>query len=298
MDLCLGTVQFGMDYGVNNQKKPVLEQAIQMLDYATQNGITTIDTANAYGTAENVLGEFINSKTMPRSSLSIISKLKPNVLDGYSEKQYFDIIAENLFQTLRILKTDYLDGYLLHSARYVFNDEILYALSKIREAGYVNNIGVSIYEVDEAKKGIASNVVDLIQLPFSIFDQRMKNEGVFNIPEITSTEIHSRSAFLQGLILLNGANVPSFLPKAKPIVKKINEYCVKNNISKISLAINFVRKQKSINKLVFGVDNLQQLKEDIAIFNNPIEDLLIEEIAKEFVSLDTSIIMPSLWSKK
>ena len=68
MELCLGTVQFGMDYGIRGQKQPSVEQAVEMLDYATQNGINTIDTANAYGTAEDVVGTFLQKHSTKRSS--------------------------------------------------------------------------------------------------------------------------------------------------------------------------------------------------------------------------------------
>ena len=82
MDLCLGTVQFGMNYGIRGQKQPNLKEAIKMLDYAVQNGIANIDTANAYGTAENVVGEFLKKNTVGREQLFIISKCRPNLLDN------------------------------------------------------------------------------------------------------------------------------------------------------------------------------------------------------------------------
>ena len=79
MELCLGTVQFGMDYGIKGQKQPSVERAVEMLEYATHNGITTIDTANAYGTAEDVVGVFLSKKTVSRDKLFIISKFRPNL---------------------------------------------------------------------------------------------------------------------------------------------------------------------------------------------------------------------------
>ena len=88
MQLCLGTVQFGLDYGITGQKKPPQEYAVECLDYATQNGILAIDTAAAYGTAEEVVGTFLAKKTIPRNKLFISTKLLPNILDECPPEDY------------------------------------------------------------------------------------------------------------------------------------------------------------------------------------------------------------------
>lgn len=299
MELCLGTVQFGMDYGIRGQKQPSVEQAVQMLDYATQNGINNIDTANAYGTAEDVVGEFLKKKTIPRTDLFIISKFRPNLLDEVDEDQYYDIMKSNLENTLSRLHTDFLDSYLLHSARYVWNDEIIDTLDRIKKEGYVKHVGVSVYETDEAKKCIECSNVDFMQLPYSIFDQRMKMDGVFELAKKAEypTQIHSRSAFIQGLILMKENEVPDFLEKAKPIVHKIDELCQQYEIPRIELAMSYVKRQDSISHLVFGVDNIEQLKENIVLFENSLSNDIIDEISKEFVNIDTDIVMPSLWKR-
>lgn len=299
MELCLGTVQFGMDYGIRGQKQPSVEQAVQMLDYATQNGIHNIDTANAYGTAEDVVGVFLKEKTIPREKLFIISKFKPNLLDEVNEDQYYDIMKANLENSLSRLHTDYLDSYLLHSARYVWDDAIIDTLNRMKKEGYVKHVGVSVYEADEAKKCIERPNVDFMQLPYSIFDQRMQADGVFEQVKKAEypTQIHSRSAFIQGLILMKEDEVPDFLEKAKPIVRKINQLCSQYEISRIELALSYVKRQDSISHLVFGVDNLEQLKEDIHLFEYTLPEQVIDEISKEFVYIDTDIVMPSLWKR-
>ena len=298
MELCLGTVQFGMDYGIRGQKKPQLSEAIKMLDYATKNGIDSIDTANAYGVAEDVVGEFIKIRTIPRNDIFLISKFKPNLLDDVSPSDYYSVMKGNLEDTLKRLHTDYLDAYMLHSSRYVWNDEIIDSVARLKREGYVRHCGVSVYETDEAKKVIERTNCDFMQLPFSIFDQRMKNEGVFELAhENPGTIIHSRSAFIQGLILMKEKEVPPFLEKAKPIVRKIDELCNRLNISKIALAMCFVKREETISHLVFGVDNIDQLKENISVFEHSISDDIIDEISREFADIETDIVMPSLWKR-
>lgn len=297
MELCLGTVQFGMDYGIKGQKQPSVEDAVKMLDYATQNGINTIDTANAYGTAEDVVGTFLSQKTIERDKLFIISKFRPNLLDDVSPDDYYKVMRENLENTLSRLGTDYLDSYLIHSARYVYNDEIIATLNRMKHDGLVKRVGVSVYEPEEAKKCIERPNVEFMQIPYSIFDQRMEKAGVFEAAKNDGIQIHSRSAFIQGLILMDEDEVPPFLHKAKPIVGKISTLCKRHGISRISLAMNYVKQQSRISHLVFGVDNLEQLKENINIFQNDIPKDIIDDIAKEFTDIEADIVMPSLWKK-
>ena len=297
MELCLGTVQFGMDYGIKGQKQPSVEQAVEMLDYATQNGIYTIDTANAYGTAEDVVGSFLKKKTIARDKLFIISKFRPNLLDDVKSDEYYKVMRENLENTLSRLRTDYLDSYLLHSARYVFDDEIIETLNRMKQDGLVKRVGVSVYEPDEAKKCIQRPNVEFMQLPYSIFDQRMEKAGVFEAANDDNIQIHSRSAFIQGLILMDEDEVPTFLSKAKPIVRKIDILCQRHGISRISLAMNYVKQQSRISHLVFGVDNIEQLKENIHIYQEDISKDIIYDIAKEFRDIEADIVMPSLWKK-
>lgn len=297
MKLCLGTVQFGQDYGIRNQKQPSVEKAVEMLDYAVHNGIDHLDTANAYGTAEDVMGVFLKKTDIPRDKLFISAKLRPNILDGISPDKYYDVAKENLELSFKRMGTDYLDAYMCHSARYVFNDEILDVILRLKQEGYVRHCGVSVYEVDEAKRCIESDKTDFTQFPFSIFDQRMLAGGVFDMPQKHKTEIHTRSAFIQGLILMKENEVPPFLSKAKPIVAKIDSLCAGYGISRIALAIGFVKRQKAISHLVFGVDNIEQLKEDIALFEQDLPQEVIDAVGKEFKGLDTDIVMPSLWKK-
>lgn len=297
MELCLGTVQFGMDYGIKGQKQPSVEQAVEMLDYATQKGIDTIDTANAYGTAEDVVGTFLEKKTIVRDKLFIISKFRPNLLDDVKPDEYYKVMRGNLENTLSRLHTDYLDSYLLHSARYIYNDEIIETLNCMKQDGLVRRVGVSVYEPEEAKKCIERPNVEFMQLPFSIFDQRMEKAGVFKEAENDNIQIHSRSAFIQGLILMEENEVPTFLVKAKPIVKKISLLCKRHGLSRISLAMNYVKQQSRISHLVFGVDNIEQLKENIRTFKENIPSDIIDDIAKEFSDIEADIVMPSLWKK-
>lgn len=298
MELCLGTVQFGMDYGIRGKKKPPLSESLKMLDYALHNGINMIDTANAYGEAEGVVGAYLEKNPESRQKIQLISKFRPNLLDDVPADQYYQIMKANLEESLQRLHTDYLDGYLLHSARYVYNNEIIEALLRIRKEGLVKNIGVSVYEVDEAEKGISRGDLDFLQLPFSVLDQRMLHQGVFALAEKNQFPLHTRSAFVQGLVMMRPEEVPPFLrEKAMPILQAVETVCRETGLTKTQLAIGFVKQQKAITRLVFGVRNVEQLKEDIKVFSENLPVEVIAELELSFANIEADIVMPSLWKK-
>ena len=297
MELCLGTVQFGLDYGIKGQKKPALSDSVKMLDYATQNGICAIDTAEAYGTAEDVVGEFLKKKTVPREQLFLSTKLLPNVLDDQNVEDYYEIIKKKLSEQLKRMNTDYVDAYILHSARYVFNEEILDALSEVLKTGMTKQVGVSVYEPEEAFACMKHPKMSFIQAPYSIFDHRMKDSGVIDRVKDSNTVLATRSAFIQGLITMDVNEVPVFLEDAKPIIEKIDKLTDETGLSRIQLAVGYVKKAQNISYLVFGVDSISQLKEDIEVFEDDLSDDLYNYIDELFRGIKAEVVMPSLWKK-
>lgn len=199
--LCLGTVQFGMKYGVNNviNRQPTWEESFAMLDYAIENGIETIDTARAYGEAELILGEYFRNRRNS-SKVKIISKLRPNVIEDGCD--VYGKVREELEDSLRRIGIEKLHGYLLHTPEYIYQSEILKSLQKLKEEGLVDNIGISIYDLKEGYAAIDTGIVDYIQLPYSILDQRGIKSGFIQKAKDAGITIFTRSAFLQGLFMM------------------------------------------------------------------------------------------------
>ena len=297
MELCLGTVQFGMNYGVFNQPQKDIDYCVRCLDYATQNGIHAIDTATAYGIAEEVTGEFLKKKTVPRNELFLSTKLLPNVLDDVNPSEYERIIIENIENSLKTLHTDYIDAYFFHSSRYIFNDEMMGALQAVKRKGLARKVGVSIYYEDEAVAAMNNPMVQYVQTPYSVFDHRMKKVGLLDEDKRGSLLVDSRTTFIKGLIRLQEEEVPDHLAKAKPILRKLDEFCKETGYSRIELAIGYVKREQSINHLVFGIRDLEQLKQDIAAFNIDIPKDVLCRLDKEFSEIDTDIVVPSLWKR-
>lgn len=297
MELCLGTVQFGMDYGINGKQKPDLSTSLKCLDFATQNGIRAIDTATAYGTAEEIVGIFLRKKTVSRSNIYLSNKLTPNSLDDCTPEKYKEVIHDNLKKSLVTLGTDYVDAYLFHSARYAYNDAMIEALSSVVDEGLARNVGVSIYEPDEAMACLRNDKISFIQAPYSIFDHRIKDAGVLETISKKQCTLHTRSAFLQGLVLMAECQIPHFLSKARPFVKRMDEICKALGISRTELALAYVKRETAISNLVFGVHSLEQLIQDIRYFQNDTSMDIFDYVDGVFSDVDAEIVIPSLWKK-
>ena len=297
MELCLGTVQFGMDYGVFDQPKKDVDYCIKCMDYATQNGINAIDTAAAYGIAEEVTGKFLEKKTISRDKLFLSTKMLPNTLDEVDVEGYESVILEHIVKSLKTLHTDYIDAYFLHSSRYAMNAEILDALQVVKRKGYAKKVGVSIYYEEEAKACMNNPLVEYIQVPYSVFDHRMKHVGILDAAARESLQVDTRTAFIKGLIRLQEDEVPEHLGKAKPILRKLDRICEETGFSRIDLAIGYVKKEERINHLVFGIRDIDQLKEDIEAFGKNIPAEVLKRLNEEFKEIDTDLVVPSLWKK-
>ncbi len=294
--LCLGTVQFGMKYGINNTLgKPSLERSFEMLDAAFENGISVIDTASAYGDAEIILGEYFKQNPK-RKNVSVISKLAPNSIND-DEKDVAGKIEAACLESLKRIGIDQLDGYLLHTPEYVYNEKIVAGLVKLKEKGLVNNIGVSVYDIKEGDAAITTGVLDYVQLPYSVLDQRGTKTGFIKRAKKAGMTVFTRSAFLQGLYFMQRDRIPENLKMVCPYFDIIDNLLKKYNIGLTEALIRFVAEERDIDYLVFGVDTKNQLLEDIDIFDNKSVPLdFIDEIKRCIGDIDKSIIFPSLWS--
>jgi len=295
--LTLGTVQFGLEYGINNNKgKPSKEKSLEMLAFAFEKGIRTFDTAYAYGDAEEILGEFSQIHGL-RNKLKIVTKLKPNII-AERRGNLYDIIAKNLRESLRRLKMDYVDGYLLHTPEYVRNDDVIKSLVNLKNEGLVKNIGISVYEEDDAIYAAKLPDIDYIQIPYSIFDQRMDKTDFFSLARKKHKTVFARSTFLQGLIFMPEERIPTYLKKARIYLKELDEIIGKYNLSRAEAALLFSYKNPNIDYVVFGVDNIKQLAEDIEIAGKNIDrEKCLAELKDRFINIEKNIIFPSLWKK-
>ncbi|MBI1984717.1 MAG: aldo/keto reductase [Candidatus Wildermuthbacteria bacterium] len=295
--MVLGTAQLGMNYGINNFKgKPSRQESLELLDRAYEKGIRTFDTAFAYGDAEEIVGEFVTTRNLS-NQVQIISKLEPNCVPENS-KNVFGIIESRLSASLDRTNAEVLDCYLLHTSPYIFREEIVHALHQCKTKGLVKNIGVSVYEEAEALAAVRSPLIDYIQIPYNVFDQRLHGTDFFQIAKANNKKVFARTAFLQGLIFMDEAKIPGHLSGTKKYLKEFDDIIARYGLSRLEASLMFSASEPGIDHIVFGVDTKEQLDEDM----NVIADLhyypaCIAELRDRFSRIKESVIFPSLWKK-
>lgn len=293
--LCIGTVQFGMKYGINNQlgRQPTLNESMEMIGIAIEKGIEYIDTAAAYGDAELILGKYFKDNGISKN-IKIISKLKPNSIEKTNKKN--SVITE-CQDSLRRINIEQLDGYLLHTPEYIYDNEILEGMQEIKRKGYSKNIGVSIYNLKEGYEAIKTGLIDYIQLPYSMLDQRGIKSGFIHLAKEAGIKIFTRSSFLQGLFMMDYEKIPAYLNNAIPYLIGIENIIKRYNVDKVSAIMEFVKSETDIDYLVFGIEKKEQLLENIEKYKyNRVPTECIQEIKNKVCNVEESIIFPSLWA--
>lgn len=271
--LGLGTVQFGLNYGISNKQGITTHNQVQeILEFASKNKIDTLDTARLYGDSENVLGK------MKIDRFKIVSKF-PYVKNAYSFKEQLDITLENL-------KVRSIYAYIAHSPQTIIeNPEIWDALLQSKEKGQIKKIGFSFNTVSEAEIILDQEFLpDLVQVPFNYFDQRFYS--IMSNLKDKGCEIHSRSAFLQGLMFMKPNDLHSFFEPVFPLLEELQKH-----IEYLpGMLLNFCIKQKFIDKVILGVNNVAQLQNNLKLLYSYNVDLSAPKI-----NIPDSILTPSEW---
>lgn len=275
--LAIGSVQFGIDYGINNTVGKVDYNDIgEILSIAKFYNINFIDTARAYGTSEKNLGGF------NLDGFNIISKLPLNSIRYFEE---FNSSLNNLNQ-----KSVY--GYMLHNFSLFESDKNSWSfLKELKELNLVKKIGCSFYYPKELETMLDENLeLDIIQIPFNLFDRRFAY--LFPICKDRNIEIHTRSTFLQGLFLMEMDKIPHYFNEIKPKIQLLHDIASKYRISILSLALGFVLKNTYINKVVIGIDSSKQFKE---IINESYNANISIDGLDDIIETNEKFINPSLW---
>jgi aryl-alcohol dehydrogenase-like predicted oxidoreductase len=285
--IVLGTVQFGLDYGINNNSgKPSQEQVNEILTYAFDAGVRFLDSAEAYGNAHAIIGNF--HKSNPNRQFSIITKL-PHVID--------DSIESKIELYLGQLGVSQLHALLFHSFdTYKENRFFIKKLKHYKDLGKIENIGVSIYTNDQFKEVIADIDIDIIQLPFNLFDNIYQRGDLLKLAKSKNKIIHTRSSFLQGLFFLpldSKNNVVEDLFEPLSLLHRLAE---QTGVSIKSMALDYCLGQKNIDSVLIGVDSLEQLKLNLNSSGPCLGEKEIDLIDNVIIK-NTDLLNPSLWNQ-
>lgn len=283
--LALGTVQFGLNYGIANQDGQVsYQEARSILHDAKSAGITTLDTAIAYGESEERLGH------IGIQDWQVITKL-PDVALGCGDilKWVNDAICESLNR----LKIQALYGILLHRSDQLQGGQgdLLYAaLQQLKRDGMVKKIGVSIYDPSELDALCPRFHFDLVQAPFNLLDHRLINSGWMSRLQVQKTELHVRSVFLQGLLLMDSVSRPQKFDRWSALWAGVTQWQAQTGLTPMQACIRHALSAPEISKVIVGVNTRLQLSEILRDSTGP-----IPEIPAELQTDDMDLLNPSKW---
>jgi|TARA_R110001583_G_scaffold96819_4_gene241504 aryl-alcohol dehydrogenase-like predicted oxidoreductase len=260
--LGLGTVQFGMDYGVSNPAGKVSRQEIRnIIMKSSKAGIEVLDTASAYGSAETVIGDTIAELDNPK--FRIITKTI-SIEENETSLDAIIRTKEQFKKSLFKLRADKVDTLLIHNSENLTSKsgiELYHLLRELKDRGLINKIGISVYERDQIEKIFEKYNFDVIQLPVNIFDQRLISDGTLNELKKRGVEIHARSIFLQGSLLVKPDKTPLILKKITPHLKILHNDMQKYEIDMLSACLSFVLNIKEIDIALIGVTSEKELNE-------------------------------------
>ena len=290
MNLCLGTVQFGLNYGIE-KKRIDANKITEILITALKNKIVMLDTAQNYGNSEKLIGNFEK-----RDSFKIISKISSSSLNNMNDLEEL----RNLLQTSsNNLNISSLDGLLLHKPEDLKNSKLLDNLNILKEKGYFLNLGVSVYSPDEANMALGLENIKYIQVPYNILDTRLDKIDFFKKAKSKNKTIFVRSIFLQGVLLKQHNKYPSFLEGLKEFDQFIESEIKKIGCTKLTFLLNFIKNNKKIDYIIVGIDSLENLEEIIEAYNyKGLEDYNYDKLRDKFINIPENLLNPSLWREK
>lgn len=285
--ISIGTASFGMRYGVTNKEKASSFEVQKILKIAKKYKINYFDTAPLYGSSEKLLGKFSFKNSQITTKTKQIKK-------SYIGKQDIYKISNCFNNSLKYLGRNKVHSLLIHETNNLLNtggDRLFEWMEEIKSKGKIKKIGISIYNERELDLILSKYSIDLVQLPFNIFDQRFLKSGHINYLSKKNIEIHARSIFLQGLLVSKISSIPKNLKKYEKKIKDLHDFAYKKNLSIIELLLSFVMKSTKIDKYVIGVNSEYHLK-NILFSLKRMKNL---NSLSKFYETDEKLIIPKNW---
>ena len=290
----LGTAQWGLDYGISNLDGITpCGEVTKILDYSKSCGINTIDTAREYGASEKVLGSNDSSLFHLCTKVPSLRGLQCSV----DVESFFKSSLNNSLSNLQIERLEYL---LIHDCSDLLGHHSAHVVSlmkQCKDSGIAKKIGFSAYTSSQVCSVLDNFRPDIVQIPFNILDQRLLSDGTLKHLSSLGIEIHARSIFLQGLLLMDPSKLDSYFTPFMPSILKWHQACKDLRLLPLDLALYFAASQSFIDKLIIGISNLHQLKEivsSIKIDRSSLSALSFSELGHT----SESLVNPALWHLK
>ena len=284
--ISLGSVQWGGSYGISNEAGITpLKEVDKILKISNEFGIALIDTAPNYGNAELNLGK------LNLDNFKVITKT-PKFVNKIITSEDTKLLEEVFSYSLKNLASKNIYGLLIHQSEDLLkpgNKLLIKKLLQFKENGLVEKIGISIYDFEILERICDFFIPDIVQLPLNIFEIYLS--GKLSFLKKNKIEVHARSIFLQGLLLMDYNKIPIYFQKWKNKFLDFESLCIRNKITKLQACLDFINNIYEVDKFILGFNDSYQLREcldAIKISNSKVD-------FSKFVSIDKYLINPSNW---
>jgi aryl-alcohol dehydrogenase-like predicted oxidoreductase len=291
LNIGLGTVQFGLDYGVSNTAGRTLPVEVErLLEVASSNDIRVLDTAALYGASEEVLGACLRAE----HGFDIVTKtaqFRHAVITKEDARHLGAVFSDSL----RKLRQDKVYGLLVHHADDLLaegGEYLMDSLLAFKSRGLVDKVGVSVYDGGQIEQILDRYAIDLVQLPVNVLDQRLLESGKLKQLKANGVEIHARSLFLQGLLLMPSEQIADYFAPLKQQLGDYHAFLKSQGLSLLQGALAFAASCKEIDEIILGVCSTAQLADIVENWRRlPSQTFDFARFACE----DMRMINPALW---
>ena len=294
--LMLGTVQFGMPYGVANRTgQPDYDEVKAIVTAALDGGVNCVDTAAIYGTSEEVLGRVFHELGVA-DRVVVVSKvraLKPGELaDAAVSAQ---AIEQSVAESRRRLRLDCLPVVLFHHEP---DGVHLPVLERLKARGWLRHAGVSCgNRPGLAAKYVEEGLASALQLPGNVLDPRHQRSGVFRQAAARGVAVFIRSVYLQGLLVMPEETIPPALRVVVPVRRRLAQIGGEAGMTLPELAVRYMLSQEGVTCILTGVETVAQIRENLALFNRgPLTPDLLAAVVAAVPDLPDTILTPFFWT--
>jgi len=285
--LGLGTVQWGVPYGISNQSGKTPPEAVAEILLAAQRyGVSILDTASQYGNAESTLGKNV------LSGFNVVTKT-PSFGTPYIADSQARQLLDTFDQSLNNLGLRSTYGILIHHAADLLvpgGEKLVSSLLALKEKNKVKKIGVSIYDGSQIDQILNRFKPDIVQAPVNVLDQRLLTSGKLQQLKDLGVEIHIRSVFLQGLLLMSLDKLPTYFGPISPLLTQWHSAAEAQGMTLTQAALSFVRDIPYVDAVLVGVESPEQ-------FHTCANDFSITQSfdARGLSCENPAFVNPALW---
>lgn len=284
--LAVGAAQFGLEYGISNTSGMVRRAGVaEIMSVAKCYGIDVIDTAIAYGISEEVIGQ------VGADGFSVVTKLPSIPVHVHDLERW---VWDHVYGSLARLKQKTIYGLLIHNSKDLWGckgQRLAKVLLDVKKSGIVKKIGVSIYNPDELDKVFQAIQLDLVQAPLNVVDRRLELSGWLDRLKNSGVEIHSRSVFLQGLLLLRKEELPRKFEHWASLWEQWRLRLDASDLSPLAACLEYPLSLRQVDRIIIGFDKPGQL---IEILQAAV-GIEMDFDSSFMISDDLNLINPSKW---